>query len=192
MKIIFLDFDGVITIPPKWYINIDKLKILKRIIDATNAKIVISSSWRCGEPPSLELTINKMIGHPKRCPKNKMLNWFIDNLYDVTPLCSGCRGNEINAYLREHSEIDNYVILDDDGDMLDEQLFHFVQTDYQTGLTSHEEELAIKVLNNKYVWNLLGLNYEIRDAWRKKYEGEIDRWNEIIKYNDLIDKHEEI
>ena len=132
-----------------------------------------------------------MIGHSKRCPKNRMLNWFIDNLYDVTPLCGCCRGNEINAYLKEHSEIDNYLILDDDGDMLDEQLFHFVQTDYQTGLTSHEEELAIKVLNNKYVWNILGLNYEIRDAWRKKCEGKIDRWNEIIKYNDLTDKYEE-
>jgi histidinol phosphatase-like enzyme len=37
-KIIFLDFDGVITLPPYWNINVDKLKNLKKIVDATNAK----------------------------------------------------------------------------------------------------------------------------------------------------------
>lgn len=77
MKVIFLDFDGVITIPHKWDINTERLKNLKKIIDATGAKIVISSSWRS---LNVEDTINKVIGRPKRCPKNKMLNWFLDYL----------------------------------------------------------------------------------------------------------------
>ena len=46
MKAIFLDFDGVITIPPKWYLKADKIKLIKRIVDETAAKIVVSSSWR--------------------------------------------------------------------------------------------------------------------------------------------------
>ena len=39
MKVIFLDFDGVITIPPKWYLKADKIKLIKRIVDETAAKI---------------------------------------------------------------------------------------------------------------------------------------------------------
>ena len=74
MKVIFLDFDGVITIPPKWYLKADKIKWIKKIVDETDAKIVVSSSWRMD---SVEETIDKMIGRPKRCPRNKMLNWLI-------------------------------------------------------------------------------------------------------------------
>ena len=46
-KIIFLDFDGVITtLKSKWTIDNEKVKLVKQICDATGAKIVISSSWR--------------------------------------------------------------------------------------------------------------------------------------------------
>jgi len=68
MKVIFLDFDGVITIPPKWYLNAGKIKWIKKIVDETDAKIVVSSSWRMD---SVEETIDKMIGRPKRCQEIK-------------------------------------------------------------------------------------------------------------------------
>lgn len=47
-KIIFLDVDGVINIPP--YLRFDEKCIdnLRKIVKATGAKIVVSSSWRCG------------------------------------------------------------------------------------------------------------------------------------------------
>ena len=48
MKVIFLDFDGVITLPPKWHLESDKIKLVKKIVDETGAKIVVSSSWRRG------------------------------------------------------------------------------------------------------------------------------------------------
>ena len=32
MKVIFLDFDGVITIPPKWYLQADLIKNVKKIV----------------------------------------------------------------------------------------------------------------------------------------------------------------
>lgn len=185
MKVIFLDFDGVITIPPKWHINSDKLKYIKRIVDETGAKIVISSSWRRGIPPSLELTIEKMIGRPKRCPRNKMMNWFVDNLYDVTPIYSSPRGNEIKGYLDKHPEVDNYVILDDDGDMLDEQLFHFVQTNYEDGITEVEGIRAIKVLNRNFFQNPMALNFTLRNEWVNKCKGLPNRQEELWKYNDL-------
>ena len=40
MKIIFLDFDGVITIPPKWNLNANKIKLIKKLVDETDAKIL--------------------------------------------------------------------------------------------------------------------------------------------------------
>ena len=48
-KIIFLDFDGVITTMASRY-KLDQYKcdLLQQIIDRTGAKIVVSSSWRSG------------------------------------------------------------------------------------------------------------------------------------------------
>lgn len=46
-KIIFLDFDGVITtVKSNWNLDKEKMELVKQICDATGAKIVISSSWR--------------------------------------------------------------------------------------------------------------------------------------------------
>ena len=47
MKIIFLDIDGVISTEKSHYaLDKDACNLLGKIIDATDAKIVISSSWR--------------------------------------------------------------------------------------------------------------------------------------------------
>ena len=49
MKILFLDFDGVITtLKTRWKIDMDKIKIINDICDKTDAKIVVTSSWRIG------------------------------------------------------------------------------------------------------------------------------------------------
>lgn len=187
MKVIFLDFDGVITIPPKWYLKADKIKYIKQIVDVTGAKIVISSSWRQG---TVELTIEKMIGRTKRCPRNRMLNWLIDNLYDVTSwICydkyfGTGRGGEIQTWLDDHPEVDNYVIIDDDGGMLDSQLFHFVQTNYEDGITELETNWCIKILNKKYFQNSMAINFTLRNEWINKCKGLPNRQEEIWKYND--------
>lgn len=57
------------------------------------------------------------------------------------------RGVEIAEYLTEHSDITNYVILDDDSDMLLEQKDHFIQTDSYLGINEDDVEQAIKILN---------------------------------------------
>lgn len=49
MKIIFLDFDGVISTYEKgWRFDMKKLELLKEIVDKTDAKIVVTSSWKRG------------------------------------------------------------------------------------------------------------------------------------------------
>ena len=184
MKVIFLDFDGVITIPPKWHISPDKLKWIKKIVDETGAKIVVSSAWCMN---TVEKTKEIILDRPKRCPKNKMLRWFIDNLYDVTPgigLGNG-RGGEIQKWLNEHPEVENYVIIDDDGDMWDSQLYHFVQTNYEHGIGESEAIYAIKILNGLFVFNWLGLNFTLRNEWVKKCQGLPNKVEELAEYNDL-------
>ena len=182
MKIIFLDFDGVITIPPKWYLKADKIKWVKKIVDETGAKIVVSSSWRMD---SVEETIDKMIGRPKRCPRNRMLYWLIDNLYDVTHTYKGLRGQEIKDWLNERNDIENYVIIDDDGDFLDEQLYHFVQTNYEDGITETEAIRAIKVLNRQFFQNSMALNFELRFQHLLRCHNLQNKCEELQQYNDL-------
>ena len=188
MKIIFLDFDGVITIPPKWYINLKKLKWIKKIVDETGAKIVVSSSWRCN---TVEHTKEIILDENKKCSKNKILQWFVDNLYDVTPWFSDKkyygtgRGGEIQTWLNEHPEVENYVIIDDDADMLDEQLYHFVQTNYEHGIGESETIYAIKILNGLYIFNCLGLNFTLRNEWIKKCQELPNKSEELHKYNNL-------
>ena len=174
MKVIFLDFDGVITIPPRWTINIDKLKNLEQIIDATDAKIVVSSSWRSS---TIERTKNLILNHDDYNSINSEMKWFIDNIYDVTPFVSddkykgNGRGGEIQTWLDAHPEVENYVILDDDSDMMISQLYHFIQTDWSFGLTEREVQIAIAVLQNKRLYNSISLNYILRYEWQKKCEG---------------------
>ena len=48
-KIIFLDFDGVITtMASRYALDRYKCDLLQQVIDLTGAEIVVSSSWRCG------------------------------------------------------------------------------------------------------------------------------------------------
>lgn len=185
MKAIFLDFDGVITIPPKWILNLDKIKLIKRIVDETDAKIIISSSWRAD---TVENTISRIFSQTKH---NNIITWFINHLYDVTPGISdeqykgAGRGGEIQTYLNHHPEFDNYVIIDDDSDMLDTQLYHFVQTNFEDGITETEANRAIKILNKKYIQNLIALNFTLRYEYRKHCDKLPNKWEEIITYNDI-------
>lgn len=193
MKVIFLDFDGVITVPPKWYIKADKIKYIKKIVEATGAKIVISSSYRAGCPPTVQETIKSIIGKEKRCPKNRMLFWLLDHIYDCTPFYSegkykilnSGRGGEIEAWLNVHPEVENYVIIDDDGDMLDSQLYHFVQTNYEDGITEIEMNRAIKVLNRQFFQNPMALNFELRFQHLLKCHNLPNKKDELLQYNDL-------
>jgi hypothetical protein len=194
MKIIFLDFDGVITIPSsRWHLKASLIRNVRRIVDETGAKIVVSSSWRHGFPePSAEATARQMADRPKRCPRNAMLNWLSDNLYDCTPYFpdekySGQgRGGEIQTWLDRHPDVENYVILDDDGDMLDSQLYHFVQTNYEDGLTEAETVRAIKVLNRLFFENKMALNFRLRYEHLKQCEGLPNVKDELYeKYCDL-------
>lgn len=180
MKIIFLDIDGVLNVISQGHDEYGAIfhqhfmDNLKRIIDETGAKIVISSSWRksglkemrnlwkhrniAGEiidvTPSLYLQKGGSIcfwnDKLSRKPTEKI------NGYSIP------RGCEIEYWLnleKDNYDIESYVILDDDVDMLLSQKNNFVQCsmndnhydciDLGYGLTDKCTEKAINVLNKK-------------------------------------------
>lgn len=77
------------------------------------------------------------------------MRFFVDNIIDQTPrIAHSIRGKEIQAYIDNHKDsIQNYVIIDDERDMLESQLDNFVQTDYKNGLTDDIVNECINILN---------------------------------------------
>lgn len=152
MKILFLDVDGVINsedyavyryAAKKYdsdeFIDERAVAFLNYIIDKTQAKIVLSSSWRGNFDETYERL--KKVG-------------FKYNFFDKTPyLESRHRGSEIQKWIDEyektHKPLESYVILDDDDDMLDEQSEHFVHCNCVHGLTWHDCYKAIEILNKR-------------------------------------------
>ncbi len=178
MKIIFLDFDGVIsTYEKRWRFDMKKLYLLKEIVDKTDAKIVVTSSWKRGFTE-----VDNFIKSFYNKPRNKDLknvtifDWFANSIYDITDNNGSWRGDEIQRWIDKHNEeIESYVILDDDSDFHDNQLFNFVQTDTYEGITSREVKLCIKILNSELIPNILRLNLELITRWRNKCKGLDDK-----------------
>lgn len=136
--VLFLDFDGVLNSDlhikrirkgePSAVREIDSgcVDLLNKIIEETNCKIVISSSWRMHN--SLDMLIEILIKSGLKYP---------DNIIGNTLLCDlSHRGLEIQDWLFVNRFEGNYVILDD----LDEYDFglikdHLIKTDFNFGLT---------------------------------------------------------
>lgn len=149
MKIIFLDIDGVLnnsytqekTSEGTTFVEDEKIKLLKEIIDKTKVKIVLSSTWRISRD-------NPELNHDFCELKNKLKDYDIE-FYDYTPiLLRGDRQEEIFEWLKNNSNIENYIILDDTFDEIDKILPNFFKTNFKTGLTREITEEAIKFLNN--------------------------------------------
>ena len=148
MKIIFLDVDGVLNCYLhnfKPQLEDSKIRLLKEIVDATDAKIVLSSSWR--EVSGLKYKL-----------KTKLAEYGLEIYDHITVLWSGTpRSREIEGYIKSHyTDIEQFVILDD-GDFDEDRLkklfpYHFVKTTMRYGLTSTKKDQAIKVLNSDIDW----------------------------------------
>ena len=167
MNVIFLDIDGVVntliidTKPFKtdrgqisrdgFYYKLNMpddgevsnrqaVMWLNKLCKETNAKIVITSTWRFGDN-GLEKT--------KKALYNSGLLKEIE-IIGETPRkynYNNIRGYEIEEYLNQHPEIDNYVIIDDDLDMLTKQMNNFVVTDTNIGMTYNTYVRAKEILN---------------------------------------------
>lgn len=152
MNLIFLDVDGVLN-SQKFadkmlkYCNIDPfendmlddhaIRLLKVLVDETNARIVLTSSWR-----NFGDSLSKLA---KQLSHHKLFIW------SETPRCkdeNSCRGDEITLWFRRNVGVFNYVILDDDSDMT-VHMEHLVKTSFDEGLTRADVDKAIEILKGK-------------------------------------------
>lgn len=105
-SVIFLDFDGVlVTVHDRYMAGSPYcVAMLNEITDKTGAKIVVSSSWRCGNSVD-ELAV-------------LLKKWGVTGeVLGKTPVMHGKkRGHEIQAWL-DANPVKAFVILDDDADM---------------------------------------------------------------------------
>lgn len=162
VKIIFLDIDGVLNVCYPQHDEHGRIfhphfeDNLRSIVDATGAKIVLSSTWRMR---GLELVkklwsdrnlAGEVIGVTTTCCQLVAAEKF--EYYDQVE-----RGHEIQEWIDENPKITHYVILDDDNDMLRSQRGNFVRTanninhpdcvDVGYGLTKICAEQAIRILS---------------------------------------------
>lgn len=190
-KIIFLDFDGVITtMASRYALDRYKCDLLQQVIDLTGAEIVVSSSWRCG---SAEETIEYLKEVPT-CFKPFVPSW-VDRITGVTIRAYNYiqkgvhlgipRGVEIKQWIDTHlhrnekgeyqrkqvGEDFQYVILDDDSDMLLEHADHFIKTDGYLGLSQADAVRAVCLLNGCQPSDVIGIiDISPFDTFEKAYE----------------------
>ena len=146
-RVIFLDFDGVVTTPESDYVFVPELMTrLGRLLEETDACIVISSSRRCG---TLEQTKESIVSPDNTHVRNHPFPYY-DRIVGQTPfVITSVRGEQVAAYLEMHPEVERYVILDDERRFLPEQFKHLVFVDEETGLTDKDVERAEEILLNE-------------------------------------------
>ena len=162
MKIIFLDFDGVIN---DWYtmngVNFNNILVLKHIIDITGAKIVVTSSNK------YSFQRGNVLYEDSLCYK-RYVKALIDNgleVYDYTKDYGGDRELEIINYLKEHPDIAEYLILDDDY-IFDKSKEHEVFLDWYKGLCDEHIKTCLNILNGQ-----LGFyppDFDINEPYEKR------------------------
>ena len=150
MKIIFLDFDGVLN-SDKYVrkhgnfgliIDPSRMLLLKQIIDETNAKIVLSTSWR-EHWNSMENHCDFM-----GITINSIFRKYRLEIFDKTPKMNFKREEEILRWLEDYPCVTNFVILDDRLINHSELNEHFVWTcNFRDGLDEENVKKAINILN---------------------------------------------
>lgn len=159
MRIVFLDFDGVIltaesrlgkTLPVSSGRTIQayfedcavlykpeqsKIDLLNEITETTKASIIVTSNWRRG------LNLNRL--------RKLLSSWGVKGkVLGVTPTIGlRMRFNEIAQWLKNRSSVESYVILDDHCEgLLSEMQYRLVLSTFSIGLTPELKDKAIEIL----------------------------------------------
>lgn len=143
MKVIFLDFDGVIN---NWEhfdgIDYKNVKFLLQIIKLTDAKVVATSSRKYSFQRDLGIDYK----NTSFFEYLNILKGYGLEITDITPYVKGNRELEINEYLKIHPEIEQFVILDDDL-VIESLKEHQVFLDLYNGICEEHVIPAVNILN---------------------------------------------
>lgn len=159
MKIVFLDFDGVLNsheyirnrAPENERgsrIGLDRVAVARvnRLLAETGAEVVVSSTWRHGKKRTQLCDILNDVG-------------FVGVVRGMTPewltktpggiYAAKCRGEEIQAWLDNAAhighDVESFVIVDDDSDMA-HLAYRLIKTSFETGLLDEHVDRAIGML----------------------------------------------
>lgn len=159
MNYLFLDIDGVLntgrysdylienglceTDADGYLFDPEAVQNLEHIIEATDAKIIITSTWRLdGDMQVLWRNRNlagEVIGITPTLLREKAIGRI--RMY------YGHRGEEVERWLQDNAIASyNYAILDDEDDYLPHQAEHLILTDPMTGITKDIAESVISLL----------------------------------------------
>ena len=180
MNVVFLDYDGVVN-TPRWVTETDENGVTKRHVkynwpsdekvndeDAVqwvcefcekfDYKIVISSTWR-------------RYKNYVSCLKNAGLRDDIEVIGRTNVYGDGDRNREISDYLSDHTEIENYLIFDDEDFFYGDDLHdHLILCDPSHGFKCTEFEKAID-MHNKFVREKNREEYEVcADSSKRTWE----------------------
>ena len=166
VKAIFLDIDGVLNANGNTKatrsksrcgqllgIDKDKVKRLAKIVNNTNAILILISTWKVGWQPHRNYTIREDFSnyHAKYLDNHlkKKGNLIITDKTKEKNLER--RGMGIKSYLVLHPEITDWIVLDDEifSDYQEYNILpHLIKTDASIGLTDENAAAAIQMLNN--------------------------------------------
>ena len=174
--IIFLDFDGVLnstcsvlatgrggSVCP----DTMAVGLMARLVRNADANVVVSSAWRIGATlDSLRETLTRWGGAD-----------IAARVIAKTPQNGECRGAEIAQWLAEHpnDHDERWVIVDDDGDMLDGQRSRFVQTLHRDGFGVREFVRCMQILAPAHK-DAIQLAYYADDAETERRERQRLQW----------------
>ena len=155
MKVIFLDFDGVINncgdiddyifYPvndksnrihslPFSASNIVPLKMLFDFLFKENIKIVLSTSWRqIISYKDLDIAFKNFLGFSHMNEKI-----IINEIPVIYESLEAIRGNEIKVFLENNPNISDYLIIDDNFDFLKTQKNHLILTNASIGFSEKD------------------------------------------------------
>ena len=174
MKIVFLDFDGVITTdqwrrtcgsrraPIHEHLNTPMLKHVNRIVETTKAKVVASTNWRLTTSQDGLSSLLKKAGAAFNLLSTTPTHFDVyphqESLFGAqVDRAKWRRGHEVLAWLigwanSGGEDIESFVILDDlpRSDFDDFGRNHLFSTDPRIGLTSEMADRAIRFLSRSH------------------------------------------
>jgi HAD domain in Swiss Army Knife RNA repair proteins len=169
MKLIFLDFDGVMNseryfdsitfqtetkgmdwdeimlIAHHTHLDRDAIQLINQLVDRSEASVIVSSTWR--QHYTID-ELNKMLKNrgatfniiaPTPVHRSGYVSWGMSNVI---------RGKEIQEYLDEIEKPVQFVILDDIDNMT-HLSDHLVLTNEDVGITQEDIEKALKILSEE-------------------------------------------
>lgn len=150
MKVIFLDFDGVLnsseflrTEPgPLDRLDPSAVARLNTIVQRSGAKVVVSSSWRLHRPLDELSRLLLSVGFAGEVAGST------PDLSSSTRVADGCavRSLEIRTWLDQSADsVEQFVVLDDAE--LDDLALHLVKTSFAGGLLDEHVDAALHLLS---------------------------------------------